>query len=106
MSWALVLTATPDELEVIAADLFDLGALGVELQEPGMPLMPGTPELPPGRGRAIAHFDLHETAVACLEAEFAEAQFAIPDGQVHVGDDVDVPEPLDDVAELDIRHQG
>jgi ribosomal protein L11 methyltransferase len=29
--------------------LFELGALGVELQEPGMPLMPGTPELPAGR---------------------------------------------------------
>ncbi|MCA1826134.1 MAG: 50S ribosomal protein L11 methyltransferase [Myxococcales bacterium] len=56
MSWALVLTAPPDQLEVMAAELFDLGALGVELQEPGMPLMPGTPELPPGRGRAIAHF--------------------------------------------------
>ena len=56
MSWALVLTAPPDELELVAAELFELGALGVELQEPGMPLMPGTPELPPGRGRAIAHF--------------------------------------------------
>ena len=57
MSWALVLTAPPDELEVMAADLFEMGALGVELQEPGMPLMPGTPELPAGRARAIAHFD-------------------------------------------------
>ena len=56
MSWALVVTAPPDELELIAAELFEQGALGVELQEPGMPLMPGTPELPPGRGRAIAHF--------------------------------------------------
>jgi ribosomal protein L11 methyltransferase len=56
VSWALVLTAPPDELELVAAELFELGALGVELQEPGMPLMPGTPALPPGRGRAIAHF--------------------------------------------------
>ncbi len=62
MSWALVLTAAPDELEVLAADLFELGALGVELQEPGMPLMPGTPELPEGRGRAIAHFSSRSDA--------------------------------------------
>jgi len=67
MSWALVLTAPPDELDLIAADLFDLGALGVELQEPGMPLMPGTPELPPGRGRAIAHFAVHQEALAASE---------------------------------------
>ena len=63
MSWALVLTAAPDELEVIAAELFELGALGVELQEPGMALMPGTPELPPGRGRAIAHFSSRPEAL-------------------------------------------
>jgi ribosomal protein L11 methyltransferase len=67
MSWALVLTAPPDELEVMAADLFDLGALGVEFQESGMPLMPGTPELPPGMGRAIAHFALHEAALGASE---------------------------------------
>ena len=63
MSWALVLTAPPDELEVLAAELFELGALGVELQEPGMPLMPGTPDLPQGRGRAIAHFEEHGLAL-------------------------------------------
>jgi ribosomal protein L11 methyltransferase len=56
VSWALVLLAPPEELEILAAELFDRGALGVELQEPGMPLMPGTPPLPEGRGRAIAHF--------------------------------------------------
>jgi len=56
VSWALVLLAPPEDLEIIAAELFDRGALGVELQEPGMPLMPGTPPLPEGRGRAIAHF--------------------------------------------------
>ena len=68
MSWALVLTAPPDELEVMAADLFEMGALGVELQEPGMALMPGTPELPPGRGRAIAHFDERDSAVSAAQA--------------------------------------
>lgn len=63
MSWALVLTAPPEELEVLAAELFELGALGVELQEPGMPLMPGTLDLPHGRGRAIAHFEQHDAAL-------------------------------------------
>jgi ribosomal protein L11 methyltransferase len=72
VSWALVLAAPPDELELIAADLFELGALGVELQEPGMPLMPGTPELPSGRGRAIAHFDDRGDALAAADALGAE----------------------------------
>ena len=63
MSWALVLLAPPDELEVLAAELFELGALGVELQEEGMQLMPGTPDLPQGRSRAIAHFEQHGAAL-------------------------------------------
>ena len=72
MSWALIVTAAPDELEVLAADLFELGALGVELQEPGMPLMPGTPELPQGRGRAIAHFGSRDDASAAAREVGAE----------------------------------
>ena len=56
MSWALVLTAPAGELELLAARLFDHGALGVELQEPDQQLMPGTAPLPPGSGRCIAHF--------------------------------------------------
>jgi ribosomal protein L11 methyltransferase len=62
VSWALVVTAPPEELELLAARLFDLGALGVELQEPGQPLMPGTTELPAGMGRCIAHFGEREAA--------------------------------------------
>ncbi len=72
MSWALVLVAPPDELEVLSADLFELGAAGVELQEPGMPLMPGTPDLPEGRGRAIAHFEDRDAALDAAEALGAE----------------------------------
>ncbi len=72
MSWALVLVAPPDELEVLAAELFELGALGVELQEPGMLLMPGTPELPHGRGRAIAHFEQQNLALEAAETLGAE----------------------------------
>ena len=72
MSWALVLMAPPDELEVLAAELFELGALGVELQEPGMLLMPGTPELPHGRGRAIAHFEQEGLALEAAETLGAE----------------------------------
>jgi ribosomal protein L11 methyltransferase len=62
VSWALVLTAPSGELEVLAARLFEHGALGVELQEPEQQLMPGTPPLPPGTGRCIAHFTEHEAA--------------------------------------------
>ena len=62
MSWALVLTAPAGELEVLAARLFEFGALGVELQEPEQQLMPGTPPLPPGAGRCIAHFSEREAA--------------------------------------------
>jgi len=43
VSWALVLTAPAGELELLAARLFERGALGVELQEPEQQLMPGTP---------------------------------------------------------------
>ena len=62
MSWALVLTAPAGELELLAARLFEHGALGVELQEPEQQLMPGTPPLPPGAGRCIAHFAEREAA--------------------------------------------
>jgi ribosomal protein L11 methyltransferase len=63
VSWALVLTAPAAELELLAARLFDYGALGVELQEPGQPLMPGTPPLPPDAGRCIAHFAQRDDAL-------------------------------------------
>jgi ribosomal protein L11 methyltransferase len=62
VSWALVLTAPAGELEELAARLFAHGALGVELQEPEQQLMPGTPPLPPGAGRCIAHFDQLQAA--------------------------------------------
>jgi len=78
VSWALVLVAPPDQLEVLAAELFALGALGVELQEPGMPLMPGTPALPQGRGRAIAHFDSADEAGHAARELAAEAPVEVP----------------------------
>jgi ribosomal protein L11 methyltransferase len=62
VSWALVLTAPAGELEVLAARLFEHGALGVELQDPEQQLMPGTPPLPPGAGRCIGHFAEREAA--------------------------------------------
>jgi ribosomal protein L11 methyltransferase len=62
VSWALVLTAPAGDLEVLAAQLFERGAQGVELQEPEQQLMPGTPPLPPGAGRCIAHFAEREAA--------------------------------------------
>jgi ribosomal protein L11 methyltransferase len=79
VSWALVLLAPPEELEVLAAELFDHGALGVELQEPGMPLMPGTPDLPEGRGRAIAHFTDRAAAESSARTLRAEPPLEVPE---------------------------
>ena len=74
MSFVLVLLAPPDELEILAAELFDLGASGVELQEPGQLLMPGTAALPAGLGRCLGHFTEREMAVeAAAELERFEA---------------------------------
>ncbi|MGZ6126353.1 MAG: 50S ribosomal protein L11 methyltransferase, partial [Myxococcales bacterium] len=67
------------ELEILAAELFDRGALGVELQEPGMALMPGTLGLPEGRGRAIAHFAAREAAVESARAFGAEGPLEVPE---------------------------
>ena len=62
MSWALVVTAPEELTDIVAAELFDLGATGVETQEPGQVLMPGTPPLPTGAGRCIAHFEERASA--------------------------------------------
>ena len=78
MSWALVVVAPPEELEIRAAELFELGANGVELQEPGMPLMPGTPALPPGAGRAIAHFPDRADALRAAAELRAEPPVEVP----------------------------
>jgi ribosomal protein L11 methyltransferase len=79
VSWALVLLAPPERLEILAAELFERGALGVELQEPGMPLMPGTPALPEGQGRAIAHFEDREAAEQSARLVGSEAPLEIPE---------------------------
>jgi len=63
VSFLLVFSAPVDELEILASDLFDLGAAGVELQEPGQLLMPGTPPLPEGLGRCIAYFTERSAAL-------------------------------------------
>ena len=79
MSWALVLLASPEDLEVRVAELFERGTLGVELQEPGMPLMPETPPLPEGRGRAIAHFQDRESASEAARSLGAEPPVEVPE---------------------------
>jgi ribosomal protein L11 methyltransferase len=79
VSWALVLLASPEDLEVRVAELFERGALGVELQEPGMPLMPETPPLPEGRGRAIAHFQDRESASEAARSLGAEPPVEVPE---------------------------
>ena len=68
MSWAVVLTAPEDQLELLSALFFEEGALGVELQDRELLPMPGTAPLPPGLGRCIAHFTQREEAVAAAEA--------------------------------------
>lgn len=62
----------------MAAELFELGAAGVELQEPGMLLMPGTPPLPEGRGRAIAHFDEEDEAREAAALLHTEPPVEVP----------------------------
>jgi ribosomal protein L11 methyltransferase len=68
MSFALVMVCPADDLDYLSSLCFDGGALGVETQEPGMLLMPGTPALPEGRGRCIAHFNEKEEAQACADS--------------------------------------
>ena len=80
MSWALLVHAPADDLELLSARLFELGALGVEVQEPGMMLMPGTPPLPAGMGRAIAHFGERGFAIeAARGLDGVEAPFEVPE---------------------------
>jgi ribosomal protein L11 methyltransferase len=81
MSYSLVVTPAEADLELCAALLAELGALGVEVQEPGMLLMPGTPPLPEGRGRCIAHFDERsqaEEAAAGLADELPQLEVPPP----------------------------
>jgi ribosomal protein L11 methyltransferase len=79
VSFALVVVAPPDELELLAAEMFELGALGVELQEPGLPLMPGTPPLPEGGGRAIGHFGGRAEAEEAARALGTEPPVEVPE---------------------------
>ena len=79
MSWAVVVLAPPGDVEILAAELFESGAAGVELQEPGMALMPGTPRLPQGRARAIAHFADRDAAVEASRRLGAEDPLEVPE---------------------------
>jgi ribosomal protein L11 methyltransferase len=78
VSWTLVVVAPLEELEIRAAELFELGASGVELQEPGMTLMPGTPVLPDGKARAIAHFKERPDAVRAAAGLRTEPPVEVP----------------------------
>src|SRR2546430_7106770 len=48
--------------------LFDMGALGVEVQDRELVLMPGTPALPEGAARCIAHFEERTAAEEAAQA--------------------------------------
>ena len=83
MSHSLVVHAPEEELELVAALLFAHGALGVEVQDREVLPMPGTPPLPEGRGRCIAHFETEQAAREGAEA--LRLSFA----------HLEVPEPLE-----------
>jgi ribosomal protein L11 methyltransferase len=88
VSFSLVVTAPEGDLEILAARLFDEGALGVEVQDGEVLLMPGTELLPEGCGRCIAHFEGRPAA----EDAAAALRSALPG--------LEIPDPLE-VAEQD-----
>ncbi len=83
-SFSLVVTVAEEQLELLSAELWDLGALGVELQDSEVTPMPGTPPLPPGAGRAVAHFDNLQNA--------QEAAGALREAGLEVPAPLEVPE--------------
>ena len=81
MSYSILVTSAEEELELIAALLFEQGALGVEVQDHEVMLMPGTPPLADGRGRCIAHFGNVADAVeaaAALRLDFPALEVPEP----------------------------
>jgi len=60
VSWALALSAAEDVLEIAAAELFELQALGVEIED--------RDTLPAGPSRCVAHFTEREDAFAAASA--------------------------------------
>src|SRR5947209_6685697 len=84
MSFSLVVTVPEDRLELVSAELWDLGALGVEIQDSEVTPMPGTPLLPAGAGRCIAHFDNFDNA--------KEAAAALRESGIEAPEPLEVPE--------------
>ncbi len=87
MSWSLVVTLPEEHGETLGALLFDLGALGVEVQDSELTLMPGTPALPEGAARCIAHF---EERSAANEAATAVRELTLL-GRLEVPPPLEVP---------------
>jgi ribosomal protein L11 methyltransferase len=67
-SWSLTLETDVRVAEERAAELFDLGASGVEVRDGDATPMPGTPAPPPGRAVLVAWFGDHAAAAAALAA--------------------------------------
>jgi ribosomal protein L11 methyltransferase len=63
-SWSLTLETDARDAEPRAADLFDLGASGVEVRDGEGTPMPGTPPPPAGRAVLVAWFAAREAAEA------------------------------------------
>ena len=96
MSFALIALCPAEQIDDVAARCFELGALGVETQEPGMLLMPGTSALPENTARFIAHFDSREAAGEA-RAELIAEQREASGGELQGHE---IPQPIE-IAEQD-----
>jgi ribosomal protein L11 methyltransferase len=67
-SWSLTLETDASVAEARAADLFDLGASGVEVRDGDATPMPGTASPPPGRAVLVAWFPAQDDALAAARA--------------------------------------
>ncbi len=77
-SWSLTLEADAEVADERSAELFELGASGVEVRDGEGTPMPGTPAPPPGRAVLVAWFRERGAAAAALAAQ-GGALAEIPD---------------------------
>jgi ribosomal protein L11 methyltransferase len=86
VTWALVVCAPEDELEIVSAELFEEGALGVEIQDGETAPMPGTPPLAHGTARCIAHFGERDEASRAATALLHRRGAASAEDPVEIAD--------------------
>jgi ribosomal protein L11 methyltransferase len=71
-TYSLTIDASKDLAEELSAELFDLGASGVEVRDGEGTPMPGVPQPPPGRATVLAWFAERADADAAREAHGGE----------------------------------